>query len=71
MLEAMIEEGPEVNPIMILCLKEPEGVRKTMNGRITLEYLQGADMRRDYKGRDGQSLVRLFKYRHPFTLHLW
>ena len=35
----------------------------------TLEELDGADTRREYKGRDGQYLTRLFKYYQPFGLH--
>ena len=31
--------------------------------------MDGADTRREYKGRDGQSLDRLFKYCQPFGLH--
>ena len=42
---------------------------KIMATWMTLEELDGADTRREYKGRDGESLVRLFKYCHPFGLH--
>ena len=31
--------------------------------------MDGADNRREYKGRDGESLVRIFKYRQPFGSH--
>ena len=31
--------------------------------------MDGADTRREYKGRDGYSLARLFKYRQPFGFH--
>ena len=34
----------------------------------TLEELDGADTRRQYKGRDGQSLISKFKYKQPFGL---
>ena len=37
---------------------------------MTLEELYGADTRQEYKGRYGESLSRLFKYRQPFGLHL-
>ena len=37
---------------------------------MTLKELDGADSRHKYKGQDGQSLVRKFKYRHPFGLNL-
>ena len=36
---------------------------------MTLEELDGANTRREYKGRDGESLARLFKYCQPFGLH--
>ena len=42
---------------------------KTMATWMTLEELDGADTRREYKGRDGESLARIFKYRQPFGLH--
>ena len=42
---------------------------KTMATWMTLEELDGADNRREYKGRDGHSLVRKFKYWKPFGLH--
>ena len=35
---------------------------------MTLEELDGADTRREYKGRYGQSLTRPFKYRQTFGL---
>ena len=31
--------------------------------------MDGADTRREYKGRDGDSLARKFKYCHPLGLH--
>ena len=36
---------------------------------MTLEELDRADTRREYKGWDGESLARLFKYRQTFGLH--
>ena len=36
---------------------------------MTLEELDGADTRREYKGQDGESLARLFNYRKPFGLY--
>ena len=42
---------------------------KIMATWMTLEELDGADTRREYKGRDGESLARIFKYRQPFGLH--
>ena len=49
--------------------KEPEYSMKIMATWMILKDLDGADTRRDYKGRDGQSLYRKFKYRQPFGLH--
>ena len=42
---------------------------KIMATWMTLEELDGADTRREYKGRDGESLARLFKYHQKFGLH--
>ena len=42
---------------------------KIMATWMTLDELDGADTRGGFKGRDGQSLTRLFKYCHPFGLH--
>ena len=36
---------------------------------MTLGELDGADTMREYKGRDGQSLTRLFNYCQPFGLN--
>ena len=69
MLESITEEGPEGKSFKIFCFKEPEYVMKIMATWMTLEELDGADTRRDYKGRDGESLARLFKYRQPFGLN--
>ena len=67
-LEAITEEVPEGKALKIFCFKEPQYVMKIMATWITLEELDGADTRREYKGRDGQSLTRLFNYRQPFGL---
>ena len=69
MLEARTEEGPEGKAFKIFCFKEPEYVMKIVATWMTLEELDGADTRREYKGRDVESLARLFKYRQPFGLH--
>ena len=42
---------------------------KIMATWMTLEDLDGADTRREYKGLYGQSLARLFIYRQPYGLH--
>ena len=69
MLEAITKEGPEGKAFTIFCFKEQECVMKIMATWMTLEELDGADTTREYKGREGQYLARLFKYRHPFGLH--
>ena len=68
-LESITEDGPEGKTFKIFCFKEPEYVMKIMATWITLEELDGADTRWEYKGRDGESLTRLFKYRQPFGLN--
>ena len=62
MLEAITEEGPKGKAFKIFCFKEPEYVVKIMATWMTLEELDGSDTRQEYKGRDGESLARLFKY---------
>ena len=42
---------------------------KIMATRMTLEELDGADTRWEYKGRDGDSLARIFKYCQLFGFH--
>jgi hypothetical protein len=61
MVEVMTEEGPQGRPFKIFCFKEPDYVMKIMATWMTLDELPGADTRQDYKGQDGQSLVKLFK----------
>ena len=41
---------------------------KIMTSWITLDELEGGDTKRNYKGRDGESLVKK-KYRQPSGLH--
>ena len=69
MLEAITEEGPEGKAFKIFYFKELEYVMKIMATWMTLEELDGADTRREYKGRDGDSLARIFKYRQPVGLY--
>ena len=69
MLEAITEEGPEGKAFNIFCFEEPEYVMKIMATWMTLEELDGADNRLEYKGRDGEFLASIFKYRQPFGLH--
>ena len=63
MLEAITEEGPEGKAFKIFCFKDSEYVMKIMDTWMTLEDLDRADTRREYKELDGESLARLFKYR--------
>ena len=42
---------------------------KIMATWMALEELDGADIRWEYKERDGESVARLFKYCQPFGLH--
>ena len=42
---------------------------KIMATWMTLEDLDRADTRQEYKGRYGQSLARILKYRQTFGLH--
>ena len=37
----------------------------------TLDELEGANMKRNYKDRDGESLVKNFKYWQPFGFHIF
>ena len=69
MLEAITEDGPEGKAFNIFCFKEPEYVMMIMATWMTLKELDGVDMRQEYKGRYGQSLIRQFKDWHPFGLH--
>ena len=69
MFESITEEVPEGKAFKIFFFKEPEYVMKIMATWMTLEELDGADTRREYKGPDGDSLVRIFTYCHPFGLH--
>ena len=52
MLEAKTEEGPEGKAFNFF-FKDPEYVMKIMATCMTLEELDGADTRQEYKGRDG------------------
>jgi hypothetical protein len=65
MLEAKTEEG---KPFRIYCFKEPDYVMKIMATWMTLDELEDAPTRREYKGANGQSVVQTFKYRQPFGL---
>ena len=53
---------------MFFCFKDPEYVMNIMSTWMTLEEFDGAGNRQEYKGRDGESLARLFKYSQPFGL---
>ena len=66
MLEAATEDG---KPFLIFCFKYPNYVMKIMISWMTLDELEGANTKRNYKGRDGESLVKIFKYQQPFGFH--
>ena len=66
MLDAAIEE---VKPIRIFGFNKPDYVMKIMSLWMTLDELEGVNMKRNYKGRYGESLVKVFKYQQPFVLH--
>ena len=66
MLESITEDGPEDKAFKIFCLKNPEYVMNIMAAWMALKELIGADSRRQYKARDGQSLISKFKYWQPF-----
>jgi hypothetical protein len=66
MLEAKTEEG---KPFRIFCFKEPDYVMKIMATWMTLDELEDHPTRREYKGPNGQTVVKTFKYRMPFGLH--
>ena len=68
MLEDINEEVHEGKAFKMFCFKGPEYVINIMAAWMTLEELDRADTRREYKGQDGESLARLFKYRHLFCL---
>ena len=66
MLEAATEYS---RPYHIFCFKETDYVMKIMASWMTLDDLDGANTKHNYKGRDGQSLMKIFTYRNPFGLH--
>ena len=55
MLEASTED---VKTFRIFCFKHSEYVTKIMELWMTLDDLEGANTKRNYKGRDGESLVK-------------
>ena len=63
MLDAAIEE---VKPIRIFGFNKPDYVMKIMSLWMTLDELEGVNMKRNYKCRDGESLEFFSKYRPPF-----
>ena len=69
MLEAITEEGPESKEFKKKCFKKKVNIMKIMATWIKIEEFEGADTRREYKGRGGESLVRQLKYWQPFGLH--
>ena len=66
MVMAATEEG---EPFKILCFKETDYVMKIMASCMTLDDLEGDNIKRVYKGANGQTMSTTFKYRQPFGLH--
>ena len=66
MLEAATEDG---RPFHILFFKNIDYVVNIMELRENLDDMEGANTKRNYKGRNGQSLVTIFTYQQPFGLH--
>jgi hypothetical protein len=66
MLETTTEEG---KPFKIFCFKEPDYVMKIMASWMTLNELEGAQTKRDYKDASGRMVSKKFCYRQPFGLH--
>ena len=66
MLEAATEFG---KTFFIFFFKDPDYVMNIMSSWMTLDELEGASMKRNYKGRYGESLVKVFKYQQSFVLH--
>ena len=56
MLEAATEDGKSFS---IFFFKEPDYMMNIMASWMTLDELEGADTKHNYKGRDGESLVKL------------
>ena len=66
MLEASTEDG---KPFRVFFLKYPEYVMKVMASWMTLDDMKGGKTRCNYKGRDGESLMKIFKFQQPFGFH--
>ena len=65
----MLEAAKEYNKTPdILYFKYTEHVMNIMEVWMTLYEMKGANMKHNYKGRDGEALVKI-KYRQPFGLH--
>lgn len=65
MLQTKTEEG---KPFKIFCMKEPDYVMKVMASWMTLNELEGARTKRDWK-ENGVNKSKTFNYRQPFGLH--
>ena len=59
------------NPFHILCYKDTDHVVNIMAYWMNLDDLEGANTKRNQKIRDGDSLVKVFKYCQPFGLHFF
>ena len=68
MLEAATEYG---NPFCILFFKYTDYVMVIMALWMTHDDMYGSNTKRNYKGRDGDSLVKMFKYWQPFGFNFY
>ena len=62
MLEAATEDS---KPFRIFYFKEPDYVMNIMASWMTLDELEGGNTKRNYKGRDGESLVKTSNISSP------
>ena len=65
MFEADTEDD---RPFYIFCFKNTDYLMKFMALWMTLDDLEGNNMKRNYKVRDGHSLVNIYMYWQPFGL---
>ena len=66
MLEYSTEDG---NPFCFFCFKSSDYVINIMASWMTLDDMKGGKTRCNYKGRDGESLMKIFKFQQPFGFH--
>ena len=57
-----------IRQLRILYFKDNNYLMKTMAPQMALDDLEGNNTKFNYKGRDGNYLVKIFTYCHPFGL---